>query len=328
MPSPTITDVHVSTPLTNVSISYAQSSTAFVHNRIFPIVPVQKDNDQYYEWDRGDLLRTAAAERAPGTFPKERNWRLSQGSYHCNREAVAHLLADPVADNADPAVNLPVSITKGLTNDLMLTMEADWATTFFGTAIWDGASSSTDMTGQAAPASTASNFLQWNDAASLPIEDIAGEANAIGENTGRRPNRLVLGAYVWTWLQNHPDILDRIKYTQRGIVTTDLLAALFNLESVEVMHATRNTGPEEGTDSIAYIGGYDALLCYTPGTAALDTPSAGYSFRWTARGPQPRTTRERIPGREGELITTEAWYDHVVTSSVLGAFFTSAVSTG
>jgi len=136
-----------------------------------------------------------------------------------------------------------------------------------------------------------------------------------------------MGSYVWSALKNHPDVLDRIKYTQRGVVTTDLLAALLDLEAVEVTQAVTNSGPEGGAESLAYIGGKHALLCYAPAAPALDHPSAGYGFLWTARGPQPRTTRERIPGREGELITVEAWYDHVVTSSVLGAFFATAVST-
>jgi hypothetical protein len=297
-----------------------------VHNRVFPQVPVTKEADQFFVWDRADLLRSAARARAPGDFPPERNFRVSDSPYKCDRDSIAHLLADPVVDNADPAINMPTAITQGLTQDLMVAMEADWATTFFATAIWDGASSSTDMTGQAAPASTSSNFLQWNDPASTPIEDIEGEANSVTENTGRRPNKLVLGGYTWSELKNHPDVLDRIKYTQRGVVSTDLLAGLLGLEQVEVMQATRNTGPEGGAASYAYLGGKHALLCYAPNAPALNTPSAGYAFLWTARGPQPRTLRERIPGREGELITVEAWYDHVVTASVLGAFFASAVA--
>jgi hypothetical protein len=291
-----------------------------------PVAPVTKEADRFFVWDREDLLRAEARARAPGDPAPLRNFRVSNSPYKCDRDSIGHLLADPVVDNADPAINLPVSMTRALTQDLMMTMEANWATTFFGTGIWSGASSSTDMTGAAAPASTAAGFVQWNDPASVPIEDIEGEANSIAENTGRRPNKLVLGAYVWSELKNHPDVLDRIKYTQRGVVTTDLLAGLLDLEMVEVMQATRNTGPEAGAESLAYIGGRHALLCYAPNTPALDMPSAGYSFRWTARGPQPRTTRERIPGREGEEIVVEAWYDNVVTSVVLGAFFASAVA--
>ena len=41
------------------------------------------------------------------------------------------------------------------------------------------------------------------------------------EQSGRKANTLVLGARTITGLKNHPDIIDRIKYTQRGVVTTD-----------------------------------------------------------------------------------------------------------
>lgn len=324
MANPNINDVHVSSALTNVSISFSQSSTAFVHNRVFATVPVENQSNVFYVWNRQDLLRSAAQRRAPGTPAPERDFRIANSPYFCDRDSVAHLIPDPVRRNADPAVNYDASITEMLSQDLMIAKEQRWATAFFGTGIWSGASSSTDMTGQVAPASTSSNFERWDQATSVPVEDVKGEANAIQEKTGRRPNRLVLGPHVYRALTDHPDILDRIKHTQRGVVTAELLAAIFEVDMVEVMQATRHTGVEQGADSFAFVGGSGALLTYASPAPNLQTPSGGYRFAW---GPESFVSRFRIDDREGDKIVTEAWYDQRVTSAVLGAFFATCVST-
>ena len=35
-------------------------------------------------------------------------------------------------------------------------------------------------------------------------------------------NRLFLGTHVWKALKNHDEVLQRIRYTERGVVTTDI----------------------------------------------------------------------------------------------------------
>jgi hypothetical protein len=210
--------------------------------------------------------------------------------------------------------------------------EIDAAATYFVTGVWDVASSSTDMTGQTAPTSTSSNFLRWEDAASTPIEDINGESLAIIEKTGKKPNTLILGPRTFNVLRNHPDLLDRIKHTQRGVITTDLMAGLFDVPSVYVMYGTRDTSVEgtTGSGSFSLIGDNDALLCYAEQSPGLRKASAGYRFIWTAGG-RPlqgaRMKRIEVPLREGVKIEGEVWKDEKVVSSVLGAFFAAAVST-
>ena len=62
---PTPSDVHVNQPLTNISIAYLQSQMRFVADRIFPVIPVEKQSDRYYTYDRGDWNRNEMQERAP-----------------------------------------------------------------------------------------------------------------------------------------------------------------------------------------------------------------------------------------------------------------------
>ena len=50
-------DVHVNTPLTNISIAYMQDATKFISQRVFPNIPVAKQSDRYYVYDRGEFNR-------------------------------------------------------------------------------------------------------------------------------------------------------------------------------------------------------------------------------------------------------------------------------
>lgn len=49
------------------------------------------------------------------------------------------------------------------------------------------------------------------------------EMLAMAENTGKKPNFCIMAPDVFYALKNHDAIMDRIKYTQRGVITAELL---------------------------------------------------------------------------------------------------------
>ena len=83
--NPTISDLHVSAALTDLSVAYAQGAEVFVANRAFPTVPVRKQADKYFIFDKGDWLRSQAEPRAPGAPIAMSGWKTSQDSYFCDR---------------------------------------------------------------------------------------------------------------------------------------------------------------------------------------------------------------------------------------------------
>jgi len=254
--NPTTSDLHVQAALTDISVAFTNEDTNSVYDKVFQIIPVQKQSDKYFIYDKKDWLRTDAKRRAPGAEVALSGWRVSLDTYFCERFALGHDIPDPVRANADPAVSdLDADATEFLSEDLNIKHEVDWVAKYFVASVWTGASSTADMTGQAAPASTAANFLQWNDVASTPIEDIRGEQTSVSKRTGKRPNILTMNVEVWTALADHPDILDRIKYTERGVVTTDLLASLLDLEAIYVTSMVQNSAIEGQPESMGFIGG-------------------------------------------------------------------------
>src|SRR5579862_8488315 len=96
MPQPTIGQVHVNAPLTNISVAYIQSQTAFVASQVFPLVPVDKQSNVFYTYTKNDWFRDEAAVRAPATESAGSGYGLSTSTYNCTVWAMHKDIPDQV----------------------------------------------------------------------------------------------------------------------------------------------------------------------------------------------------------------------------------------
>lgn len=326
MPNPTRGDVHVNKPLTNVSIAYIQKATNFIADKVFPNIPVPKQSDRYFVYDRGDWFRDEAQKRAPGTESAGGGFRIDNTpTYYADTWGVHKDVDDQIRANADVPINMDRDATEYITGQLLLKREKQWAADYFVTGIW-----TTQYQGVSS-GPTGAQFLQWNDAASTPIEDITNRAIDIAKLTGFKPNTLVLSPYVFNTLKSNADIIDRIKYTQKGVITTDILANLFEVEKVLVAMGTNNTAAEGATDSYDFIiSSKAALLCYSNPRPSILTPSAGYTFSWTgylgAGVAGNRIKRFRMEELASDRIEGEMAFDLKLVAADLGAFFYDAIA--
>ena len=117
----------------------------------------------------------------------------------------------------------------------------------------------------------------WNAANSTPIEDIFAAKEVVRQSIGADPSKMWVSAPCWNVLSNHEDVVDRIKHTQIGVVTPQLLAQLLQLDEVIVCKSVYSTDGTTVTD----IWGDEAGLIWTPPQAEADkeVPSMGYFFR-------------------------------------------------
>ena len=67
MPQPNSSNVHVDAVLTNISIAYMQDQSNFIASQVFPEVPVDKQSDKFFVFDKNSWFRDEAQKRAPGT---------------------------------------------------------------------------------------------------------------------------------------------------------------------------------------------------------------------------------------------------------------------
>jgi hypothetical protein len=332
MPNPTQSDLHVNVPLTNISIAYMQDKATFIADKVFPRVPVQKQSDMYWKYSKSDWRRTDAQKRAPGTESAGVGWKLDTGQYFAEVWAVHKDIDDQVRANADSNWRLDSDATAFVTNQLLLRRDLDWNDKFFKPGQWG-----TDLTGVTGTVA-AGQFLQWSDPNSDPIVQLTDLQTNFVEQSGRKANTLVLGARTVTQLKNHPDIIDRIKYTQKGVVTTDLLASLFDVEKILVSYASVSDVSEindaKAQDAAATYrfmsNSKSALLCYTPSSPSLMTPAAGYTFTWNGylagNSFGIRMKNFRMEWIEADRIEGEMTYDMRVIAKDMGIFMASCVA--
>ncbi len=224
--------------------------------------------------------------------------------------AAAKAVPDEVVDNADNPLNPDREATEFATEKLLIRKEKDVADLVLTAANWT-------TTG------TPSGGV-WSADTSDPINDVTGKAGireTMRQLIGRYPNTCVLGATVMASLNRHPDILDRIKYTQKGIVTADLVAQLFQIDKLLVGTAVINSALEGATDSFGDIWGNYAWFGYVPAAPGLMTAAAGYVFQWKAR----QVNRYREQQEHSDVIECLENWDAKVTSADSGYLLTSVV---
>lgn len=328
-------DVHVNRPLTNVSLAFIQSEDAFVADQVFPGIPSGKRSDLYFTYDRGDFNRDEMQERAPGTESAGGTYAIGDDNYFCRVRAFHRDIPDQLRANADAPLALDREATLFVTHKALIKKEILWAAAYFQALdpgdIWtfdvDGAA-----TASAAfdPTSAGNNDkVFWNRANSTPIEDVREGKRFVLESTGFRPNQLTLGRAVFDTLVDHPDIVGRLDRGQTpvgpAIANRNALAAMFEVEQVNVMDAIVNTAAKGQANVHSFIGGKHALLSYAPPTPGVMTPSAGYTFNWTgfmgATEAGTRIKRIRADLLETDRIEIDSAFDQKKVAADLGYIF-------
>ncbi|SCM71510.1 conserved hypothetical protein [uncultured Pleomorphomonas sp.] len=327
--TPTPSDVHVNVPLSNISVAYFQDASAFIADQVFPNIPVDKQSNTYYVYDRGDFNRDEMKERAPSTESEGGGYKLSpDGLYFCRKYSVHKDIPDEVRGNADAAINLDTEASRYLSLKALIRREKLFTGTYFKAGVW-----AQDLTGVASGAS-GSQRLRWDDSASDPVVQIKAEKREQQRRTGFKPNTLVIGPQVWDALTEHPDIIDRIKYGQTpgspAIVSRQTIAALFEIERILVAEAVENTAKEGLAEVSAFIAGKHALLCHVTPAPGLLTPTAGYTFSWTGMyGSSNLGTRVksfRMDNIESDRIEIDMCMDMRVVGADMGTFWAGIVS--
>ena len=307
MPRPTTRDVSpYLTALQNVSINYR--NPMYIYREIFPVVSVENKTGYYWIFDQGPWIRERSGVRAPGTRAPRAGYTLSTASYVCVNDSLATPVPDEVVQNAVGALQPLINAANYVSDGLELAEEIRVANLIAASANW----------GYAASPGTI-----WSNDNSDPWGDIDTGMNNIVSLTGRPPNTLVMSWSVWRHLRQHPDFLDRVKYTRpSGRIEPEDLRCLFGFEKVLIGTAIKDTSLEGQTASPTYVWGNTLWMGYVPETPALDVPAAGYVLVW---GQENRVMNRFREEQEHQTILESGWsITQVVTASTSGALFYAA----
>jgi len=131
------------------------------------------------------------------------------------------------------------------------------------------------------------------------LADIRNGKSVIQSKTGMVPNKLWIDYETFELLKEESTVLDKIKYTQRGVLTADLMAALLQLDEVMVAQTIENTANAQlASDAFTAANVWEtnagkgaAFLFYAPPRMGLKVPTALGQFRVKQSNGTGRLTR-------------------------------------
>jgi len=304
--NPSKGDVHTNSVLSGVSVMYKNDS--YIADQVLPVVPVKKESDLYYTYTRN--WRLPVALRAAGAEAAEVEWNVGSDTYSCIEYALKDLLPDRVRNNADKPLSMDADTTENLTDLIQLGREKRVADVVF-------------TSGNHGSTSALSGTNQWDDyAGSDPIGDVRTAMNTVHAASGKLPNTMVMGREVFIKLLDHPDVLERIKYTQKGKITVGILASLFEVDKILVGNALYDSSTVDASESLGYIWGKSVALIYAQQSPGLKKVSYGYQFQ--SRG--FRTKKWREEGRDGDFFESGEIRDEKIVATSCGYLYTTVVS--
>lgn len=321
------------TALSNMALAYYQDDSTAFAKTIFPVCPVTLSSDNYYIFDKEDLLRDNW-HRKPA-YGKVDPAVLSEHTetYACQVDqmimGVDRIRQTDLARRQGPATKDPrIQRTKTMAGQANIHQDAIFASSFFKKGVWKQEFTGVDNT---SPAS--GQFIRFSNGNSDPIAFIDEKKTDINEATGRMPNRLALGVNVYNALKKHPAILERVKYggstANPAAVTLNVLAQLFEIDRITVQRSVMNKAGLGQDAKMEYIGDPDAfLLAYATDAPSIYEPSAGYIFTWDMLGDgniMPVLNYDGESGTHSEFIEGLMAVDMKKTADDLAMYFADAV---
>jgi hypothetical protein len=310
---PVQADVYVDPALTNFSIAYQDNR--YIADKIFPTIPVDTPTGIYYVHDRSKF-RAVNDYRAMGTRAQSVGTKISQATYG---PLIDHELETPVywelLKLAKDPLRLEMKATSDITQMSIINKEIDAFNKCADTAVvtqtvalsgndrWDNYSTSTP---------------------SDPADDVALAVDTVKRQTHKSSTDLtvIIGYEVWSKLRNHPQMLERVKYSERGIVTTDLVAEVFNVKRVWIAEGEYNNTEVGQTDNSAYIWGKNVWVLLIDDTAEIDSITFGLTMQMGNREIDTRSDRDI----KANIVRITNYYQQLVVAAHAGYLISTVVS--
>ena len=322
------------TMMTNMALNYFQSFDNYFARAIFPTVRVRLSSDNYVRWSLEDLLRNnwqlkPAYGKVTPTVIGEDSDTYSVKVYQDIR-GIDEIRETDISRRQGPSVfnNTRQWLTKSIAEGASIKQDIDFANKFFRSGVWEN-----EWTGKDDTNVSGKEFIKWTNDNSDPITFIADRSLEMLEKTGRKPNRLAMGANVMNALRKHPGILERIKYggtsANPAQVNVNALKGLFEMNHLSVMQSIYNPSNLGNEADIQFIADPNAiLLAYAPETPSLREPSAGYIFQWDMLGDgqiMPMFQFKGEGGTHSEFVEGLMAYDMKKTADDLAVFCSGVV---
>lgn len=296
-----------------------------VGERVAPVTKTSALSGRYMVFDRSDWLIFPDL-RGMGTVANEiqgAKWSLDTYSV---RE---HSLQAPVFDEERETLgsegtfpvgfSLEEAATELTTRSILLGHEKATADLFRLAANYPGAHTAT--------LALADQWDNYANAASEPVADIEAALRQIYVATGRAANTIVMPWLVWSYLRNHPKIVDRFKSFQ--LTAEQAFAELTGFSGTLIIAESQyNTADNiDATESISDFWGKDVWIGIVDDAPGQRTKTFAKTFVYPYNDSITRPVdRWREEPRKADLFRTSYRYDLKLVSNIAGFLYKSVIA--
>lgn len=298
--------IRVSRPLTNLSVKYTNSE--YIANEVLGSVAVKNESDQYWVFDSDRRMEDTL--RANGAQANAVNWKASVSSYNVEEHTLKDVITDRDYANADSPLELDKTTSENLIDKILLRQEYDAATLLFTTTTF---SNNTTL--------TSATSWRYNTITSAPILNYLSATGVIIANSGKRPNKIIMGWEVFANLKENANVYGRIQYVEKSILTEEIMASVFDVNMVHVGTSVRETAKEGATSDIGFIWGNDSVIGYFDKKPGLKKITAATNFRVKQYGSPYKVKKYRSEDVEGNWIECQSMYVAKAIATSCGYLF-------
>jgi len=291
-------------------------AAGMVANRVFPIVEVQKQAGVFGKIPLEQLLQKRETRRAPGSAYNRGNWKFDDATFACVEHGAEEPVDDREAEMFADYFDAEVISTMRAYSAVLRNAEQRVADAVFNTSTWTGGSLTTGVTNE------------WDDAVNaVPITDVEAAVQAVYDGSGLWANALIINRKVFRNLRNSEQVIERINSAGAGSpskasdVTTDMLAAIFDLEHIIVGGTSKNTANEGQSASVGQIWSDEyAMVCKIANSNDFREPCIGRTFHWSQDGSTPGGTIEtyREEQTRADIVRVRHDVDEIVLYAEAG----------
>ncbi len=283
--------------LTNYARGLAQDISATLANFLAPEVVVPAATGQYKSFDDKNTFQVIDTSRAVGGPAKRLEFAASDPTYNCLPQALEIAIDDHERDEAGQ--NDPLRLEEAKTQTLVSSAVTSHEAKVFAA-----------LTALAA----ATNITLASDD---PIAKIDEQIEALATDTGRMPNRLVIGLPLWNKLRNNAKVIARFPGAASVGVSMAQFGSLLLNPSIDIRVGilAKDTAKLGAAKANVNIIGQQLVVFHANASPTLYDPSFMKTFR-LRRGGVDVVRTYRDDSARSDILAVDWSEDIRVTSSV------------
>lgn len=251
--------------LSVLASEFWNEGTRWVGTRLAPIFRTGEQNAKYPVFSKENFLnRPKGITRAPGTQYTKSGLQLSEDSYNCEDKGHEVPVDETVRKKYRNQFDADLAAIRRALMIVHYNHELEVKALMNGVGI---------------PSATPGT--KWDAAGSDPIGDVTAQRKAFRDSSGLDMNTWVLNQDVAEVLFEHPDLVEKFKYSKEAVLSAADIARVFRIPNVVIAGEYENTAEEGLPTSIGQIWGDDCYFAHTQNVQDLEAPNTARTFVWT-----------------------------------------------